>query len=372
MSSTVGTALDRALAQKDDGRFLHDLAHVDERFNSLDPERRPAPLPMLVALWILHQDVTMEGVWKFLAQSEGDEFLPTLRWCEEVGATRAVEYLKAVQRLFPRGKVPATSDKRTDVLERLEAKADATGDPEPLVALDRKYADAMPQLAQRVREWVKANRAAIERQLAEASPPDAARTAKPTRAKAPRPNAALAALLKEEAEAEPHAVKVARLKAAATRAGVLPIRGRRDEELFARFIESMSKVTPKQWTTVAQRYHKSEKKVQDAIMRAFTLSQQLRSGQLGDKSAFGNKYKRMMDASAALRALGEGLPKQVIIGGKKVGVAVGAGRAIAGAAAVARLHDWFMLLPADVALARHAYAPFEGIAWTPPVEPFPE
>ena len=362
MTSDIARALDAALRTADDSDFLRQLSEIDSRFTSLEIEERPTPLDMFCTLWVLHLDVTMDGIWKFLGQDEGKAFHEARLWCDEIGAAGAVAYLDAVRKLFPRGKVPKDPEKRYAVVEKLEERAQETGDADPLQALDQEHAGAMPELARRMREWVGANRSALEQRLGSLPDPEGV----PADEQIAKARTVLAGFEQMAAAAEKsHKERVRALRTAADKTGLTPGRGGADEKRLAHFIESASKLTQGQWTTVAQRYHKSKKKVEDAFMRGFALSQQLRSGQLGEGKAYAQRHEKLNKATQPLFQLTRELPKQVTVDGKKIGLLVGAHRAVAAAAIAVRLHDWFMLTPEDAERARAAYAPFAGLAWTP-------
>ena len=349
--------LDRALAQRDDNAFLQQLAEIDARFAVLELEDRPEPFRRFACLWILHQDVTMEGIAKYLMQSEGDHFGETLEYCEEIGAKQAVAYLTAVQGLCPRGRVPRDPDKRFALIDKLEARAAKSGDTDPLRALDERYgAAAMAELAQRMRAWVATHRAQLERDVdaATPTPPNPIDTSK-----LEQRNKALAEW--ESAANKKHEASVASLRAAAIAAGLIPWTSREEEKALARFIESASKLTERQWTTVAQRYHKSAKAAQKLLDRGFALTQQLRSGQLGDGKAFAQRDARHQAVIKKLFAITNQLPKQGLVGKQKVGLAVGASRAAAAGVLATRLHDWLALTPTDAELRDQAYGLFENL-----------
>ena len=362
---SVGKRLDRALATKADGGFLERLGKLDARYASVWFEQRPEPIAMFGGLWALHLAVTTEGMWKFLAEDDGNAFARVAGWCSSLGASRTVEYLTEVGRLFPKGRVPEDATERGEHLDRLEEQARTSGDPDALRALDERYADAMPELAARLRAWVAANREDVARTVATLPPPvrtgdfnepaqltDALREA----------NRQLAGM-----EAE-HDAKVASLRELARSAGLLPLAaGKKDEKRLARFLDAASALSESKWITVATRYHANTAEIQGAVMRAFALSQQLRSGQLGDPAAFEKSYRKLMEATRPLFAITDRLPKQVQVKGRKLGQLAAAPAAVAAATAVIRLHDWFLLYPADQERARAAYAPFAGIAWTPEI-----
>ncbi len=157
--------IDAALATEGRDEFMHAAADLDEGFAAAPFPERDDPLAMLGGLWALHLFVTMEGIWKFLAEPAGTAFHETLEWCERVGAERAVAYLREVAALYPGGEVPTDDEDRYALVEEMEHR----GKPDPLRQLDRKHAGAMDELADRVRDWLRAHRTEVEQALEEAS-----------------------------------------------------------------------------------------------------------------------------------------------------------------------------------------------------------
>ncbi len=164
--------IDAALALEDRDSFLSAVADLDESRGSRPFSERPDALGLLGGLWALHLLVSVDGIGRFLAGSEGAAFHETLAWCERVGADGAATYLRAVAALYPGGRVPEDDGARYAVVEELETTG---GKPDPLRRLDRQYAPAMDELADRVRDWLRAHRAevaaAMEQAAREPPPP---------------------------------------------------------------------------------------------------------------------------------------------------------------------------------------------------------
>ncbi len=164
--------IDRILAEEDRDLFIQSAGELDGD-GGAPLGQGPEPLDMLGGLWMLHLQVSADGIWKFVAESTGEAFHETLAWCERVEAERAAAYLRAVAALFPRGRVPKDEAARRVLVDELEGTV-----PDPLRALDDEYAGAMDELADRVREWLGAHRlevvAALERASAEPAPPEPA------------------------------------------------------------------------------------------------------------------------------------------------------------------------------------------------------
>lgn len=365
MAPSLSKRIDRALATSDDGEFLDRIANVDERFNTVDVHLRPAPLNMLGTLWALHLHSTMHGIWMFIEQDVGDAFVESVEWCREIGAKRAVEYLEKARRVFPRGKVPRDREARQDFLEALEDKSTETGTPDPLRALDGEYADAMPELAQRVRAWVTANRAAMERDIAGADAPSMSDAEKKEIEGALRLLRQLEAM--EAAQKDSFEGGITQLRDAAQAAGLIPWNTKTDTANLKHFIESASRLTEKQWTTVATRYHASKKKIEAALDHVMGIDGKLMSGKVVNKSVYRQRQLALMEMIKALWKITDALPKQAVVKGRKIGLLFGAHHAVVVAAHTVRLHDWVLLAPRGAEHARHAYALFEGLAWTPEI-----
>ncbi len=162
--------IDRILAEEDRDLFIQAAGELDA---SGELGQGPEPLGMLGGLWVLYLQVSADGIWKFVGESTGEAFHETLAWCERVEAERAAAYLRAVAALYPRGRVPKDEAARYAVVEKLEETS-----PDSLRALDGEYAGAMDELADRVREWLRAHRlevvAALERVSAGPAPAEPA------------------------------------------------------------------------------------------------------------------------------------------------------------------------------------------------------
>jgi hypothetical protein len=169
---TLAARVDAALKEDDPDAFLETLAFLDKRWHGIPFEDTPDPLGMFGGLWILYQDVTTEGIWKYLDQSEGSRFHHAVRWCETIGATRAEEYLRRVATHFD-DSVPLDAETRFELRSRIERVAHATGTKDPLDHLDRAYADAMPTMVDALRVWLLANRETALRALGEIGAPPA-------------------------------------------------------------------------------------------------------------------------------------------------------------------------------------------------------
>ena len=156
------SAIDAALAKRDRIDFMQAVSGLDERYAGEPYTDHPDPLGLLGGLWALHFRVEADGIGRFLAEPEGAAFEQTVVWCERVGAEEAADFLREVAAVFPDGVVPVDDDERYVVVEELESLR-----PRPLRQLARRYAGAMDELADRVRDWLRTHRAEVERALAE-------------------------------------------------------------------------------------------------------------------------------------------------------------------------------------------------------------
>jgi hypothetical protein len=149
--------IDAALVVRHPIDFMLAVAALDERYAGEPFADRPDPLGMLGGLGVFHSQVEAAGIEKFLAEPEGAAFDQTLAWCERVGAEEAADFLREVAALYPDGEVPTDDGERYVVLEELDGTR-----PRPLRQLARRHAGAMDDLADRVREWLRAHRAEVE------------------------------------------------------------------------------------------------------------------------------------------------------------------------------------------------------------------
>jgi hypothetical protein len=167
--------IDAALAVRHPIDFMLAVAALDERYAGEPFPDRPDPLGMLGGLGVLHSHVEAYGIEKFLAEPEGAAFDQTLAWCERVGAEETADFLREVAALYPDGEVPTDDGERYVVLEELQSVR-----PRPLRQLARRYAGAMDELADRMRDWLRAHRAEVERALEAESRDAPPRRPKPT------------------------------------------------------------------------------------------------------------------------------------------------------------------------------------------------
>ena len=356
--ATVLKQLDRVLAEEDDEKFLEQLANLDQRFNDVDVAKRPEPLNKFGILWALYLPVKMEGIWQYLADSEGDDFQDALRCCREVGAARAVAYLEAVAALFPRGRISQERDKRFNVVEKLEKKALAANKRDPLRLLDKEYADAMPALARTVRAWITSNRAKLESVLESLHPPEPP---------APDPfedvlgvESWVASMEKLFATAAAPAER-ARLRERALKAGLIPWRSTANDAKLATFVERARKLTRADWKEVALRYF-NHRRTLDAVQDAsFKMRMELEAGDLVDAQVYEDAFTRAVDMMKPVYALVHKLPTRVSIKRKPVPVRTHAHQATEAVAGAIWLREWLELLPNGNAAANSALARFEDL-----------
>src|SRR5690242_20084284 len=90
---TLVGRLDAALAETEPNAFLRALAYLDERYNGIAFEQRPEPLSLFGCVFAFCYAVTGEGIWKYLAESDGDGFHELSKISRRIGAVRTAEYL---------------------------------------------------------------------------------------------------------------------------------------------------------------------------------------------------------------------------------------------------------------------------------------
>ena len=109
---------------------------------------------MLLVLRALYVSTRFEGIWKFLNSSEiGALAHDAETWCRAIGARRAAAYLAETAALFPRGRVPRDDIRRVELVEALSEKRRS----DPLARLDRKYAGAVDEMVDALRNYLRAH-----------------------------------------------------------------------------------------------------------------------------------------------------------------------------------------------------------------------
>lgn len=353
--------LTAALAHDEPYEFLSALAAIDPRYNGIAFRERPEPLRTFGCAYGLHAAADSDGIWKFLAQREGDGFAETLDTCRRLGAARAVEYLEAAARLFPGGRVPTERDARNKVLERLEREAMDAGNPDAVGMLDTQYAGALDELAECVRAWVLANRKGLAATLAALPGP-----AKPQPSLADMMTTALgqlqAAVAKKQAR---DSAAIEALKAAAKAHGTRPWKQVAVDERYFAFVRATTRLTKAQWRTVALRKQELPRKIDQAGELASETKRLVLKSGLVPKRKFEEAWDAAIDACKQAFEGAEQLPLQTEKNGRPGGPRVAAQRALGAARNVLFMHEWMMVTPEGVAAARAAYYPFAGLTPLP-------
>ena len=356
-------ALDTALAESDSVEFLDALMNLDPRFADVEPHLRPEPLKRFACLAILHQDAHHEGIWKFLAQEEGRAFGTTLEYCREIRAERAVAYLESVAGLYPRRHVPADLEKRSVVVQRLEREAQVSGSPDPFRALDRRYGDAMPELADALRQWIIANRATVDALLTILPAPARDDLGDIEELKGALRTLQAAVARKEGAWAVTHA----KLRDAARARGMLPWNPAENLATTERFFAAVVALTDEDWKTVAvrrlahPRIANRHEKVRWHVLRVISETG------LVERELFRSARDRVIELIRSLDARFKALPEQDTHTGRPLGLRHGASHAFAEVMRALYIHDWMLLTPEGERAAHAAYAFFEGLAPCPEI-----
>ena len=358
------TRLDAALALAEPNEFLRALAHIDDRYNGVAFEQRPEPLSLFGCAFAFCCAVDGEGIWKYLAESDGDGFYQLLKISRRIGAVRTTEYLEAVAMHYPRGRVPDDHAARYERVERLEAKAARTGTEDPLRILDRQYVDAIPELAARLRAWIDSNRDAVVSALEQLPAQD---KPAPSLADALEGAATSLTAMADDAERADRAEQEIMRDAAVAR-GLLPWREPDDDPRSQRFLDAAARLSADEWMIVAARAAKRARRLNEATTVVWEVGQLVAKSDMVDGAAFRRAQMRVLKAPARVEVGNslKTLPKQAKIDGRAVGVAANAHRAFAAATAALSLHDWLLLTPKGEDAARVAYELFEGFA------PYPE
>lgn len=348
------------LAEPDAEDLLSRLAHVDARYQGIPFHERPEPLGTFGMCYALHDDVTADGMGKFLAQSEGDGFHETLEACRRVGATRAAALLERVARLYRGGRVPRDATRRYALVERLEAEASDRGTDDQLQQLEAEFADAMPALASAMRSWVTQQRESLEQALdalpgPEASPPSPIQATEAGAATREGSEDAVRRRREEQASFE----------TAARERGLMPWSDRGPDPRYLAFLAAVERFGADEWRQVVRRVLERPRKVDTALQDAIELYGTVEKVNRSIGEAFTRARKRNTEARAAAFATVSALPVQEQMDGRSVGLRAKAHHALVAATLLLGLHDWVLLAPPTIETARLVYALFDGLAPVP-------
>jgi hypothetical protein len=130
----------------------------------LGPEAtRPESIKMTLGLYALWQDVSVEGMWKYLEEGgTGKNIDATVTWCRLIGAEHTARYLQAINALFPDRQVLADDEARRRFVDQLGRR----GTKDPLAELDREYKGAVDDVPDRLRAYLKGHLKEVEAWLA--------------------------------------------------------------------------------------------------------------------------------------------------------------------------------------------------------------
>jgi hypothetical protein len=210
-------------------------------------------------------------------QEEGAGFAKTRQWCSSIGADGAVEYLDAVARLFPGGRIPTDIARRSAVVRRLNMREEG----DPLVELDKEYRGAMRELVSALRKYVRTNLPALEG--AAAAPPTIAVESVDAMLKR-----ALGSL--EEAKERLHE-KARALHRAAQERGLRELDGKPDPRMTA-FFEALKGLSKSEWLDIVQRGIDRRRQLQVAQLEIARVTSYLRIGVAMSKEEFDERVRR--------------------------------------------------------------------------------
>lgn len=363
MTAPASKRLAAALALQSPDRLLARLADLDDRYNGIAFHLRPEPLRTFGMLYALYGTAAHDGIWKLLAQSEGDGFAEALAACERIGAQRATVYLQRVAALYPGGVVPQDVDARYALVQRIEAEAADSGDRDALAALGEEFHDAMPELVNKAREWIEANRTSLESGLA--ALPDPAPSA-PLEAEELVAGVAALESIFQEAQQRSAGLKE-RLRIAVQAAGLVPWSDRGEDPRYRAFLTVLAGFGQAEWRVVALRARKHARTIDEIPNQGFVLQRLIAGSGLVDQAAFKAAWRRDMAARMPVLESLTRLPAKEEVEGRSVGVRALAQSAATAATSMLCLHDWAVLLHESAAAAALAYRLFDGLATLPAV-----
>lgn len=277
-----------ALALDEPGDCLSALATLGP-FPAMVPlAERPELVGATTILNALYLDVSVAGLWRFLVAGNADAFVPIARtWCRRIGAERAVAYLDAAVALLPNGRLPAAEERRFDEVMKLDDEP-----PFPLRDLDRQYAGAVDEMAERFRGYVRDHIEEFEKAYATPIPRSWQQKIERYQAREDRQQRAWDAR-KTQAE-----------QTRATQAITRAVAEGNDPRL-QRFLDEIARLTPDQWATVIARRAKAPKRFQRALDRAAGMTFEMGVNAADARRRQENADRARIRAAAIIAALPE-------------------------------------------------------------------
>ena len=127
---------------------------------------RPELVRMIAVLDTLYLDAKGSGIGRFLVAPDAPVAVPAAQeWCRRIGADRPAAYLAEAVALFPRGRLPKSQARRETWVRRMDYSS-----PDPLAELDRKYGDAVEEMIDQLRVYIRAHAREFESALASPIP----------------------------------------------------------------------------------------------------------------------------------------------------------------------------------------------------------
>jgi hypothetical protein len=276
---------------------------LNERQRATNRAKVPEIIQMIVTLHALWSDVERDGIAKFL-ELGGGELAHAQRWCSRLDAKDTAAYLRAVGRLFPGGDVPVDRQERDAAVNELMSRW-----PDPLQKLDQKYRGAVDEIPARLHAHLRKHRDSLNQWL-QAKYTEARRGPSSTRGG----NTERPAVSKRKEDATPK-------PAPPPRRGRLSARKRREVVQRAdRFLEDLEALSPKQWGTIWDVYHKAVGKARSA--RGVVESIRGAIGLAKTMKPIGRTMKEWDEANRELRAragkIADALPAKIKVKGKQI------------------------------------------------------
>lgn len=349
-------SLQTVLEIADPGEFLSALAGLDEKHNGMEFHARPDLLGMLGGLYALYVDVQLDGIWKFLAQSEGRGFHQTEAWVRRINAEKMTAYLAEVAALSPGGRVPEDDEARYEVVQEYERQKTAVDPTDALEKLDRKYKGAIDEMAERLRTYVREHQADFEQALA--APAQRGGSAESWTKLAKGALALLKAMVQSSKD------DVAARKLLAEQRGLRQPDGSEDPRM-TRFMDALRPLTRDHWLAICRRSVAAPRDANLAREEVASLIADLVTGRLmGDKAG-----KVLMDTAMRVRdrtaPVLSALAESVEVDGAAFPLKRAAVAATLGAWQTLMLYDWLAVTEEGARAARTLLAPFDGFAPMP-------
>jgi len=151
--------LESILTETKPNRFINDLVDyiVDPNIGGVTPldlETAPPLIKGIIFLRAFYLSIATAGIWQWFEESYDD--YPNLeKFMDEIGATKAADYIRAGKAAFPKGRVLKDSDTRYDFTDEHDRD---------FRQIDRNFEGAAEESILKLREYILTHRKTLETQ----------------------------------------------------------------------------------------------------------------------------------------------------------------------------------------------------------------